>query len=232
MVSYLKKKFSVGVLIIGITIFLSACGNRETDYIKEYSKELKKALGDYTFVEKEAQEDFLVDGTSFGTTEYLEWLITYSTQDGSSKTFTLKNLNKNKSFYSQITDECIRNIKSEVKDIATEEDWTDSWADSMIVDIELDGVKENEKFMLYPAYTDLKTLTSQYDCTINIGVDYGFDVNKCKKTIDQLIANCDNKVDVRVYCDLLGRGDIDAFVDERFVDIYLYKNGECILENF
>lgn len=218
--------------MVCITLLLSACGKRDTDYIKKYSKELKMALGDYTFVKKESKEDFMVDGTRFWTTEYLEWEITYEALDGTSKTFTLSNLSGSERFYSQITDECIRNIETEVKGIATKEAWTDPWAESMIIKVELDGAKKDERFMLYPGYTDLKILASQYDCTITLGVDYGFNDDKLRKTVDELIEHCNNKVNVRVYCDLLGRGDIDPFGDERFIDIYLYKNGEYILENF
>lgn len=232
----MKKSFSVGVLIVCITLLLSACGDRKTNYIKKYSKELKKALGDYTFVEKKSKRDFIVDGTSFWTTKYLEWQITYTAPDGSTQTFTLDNLDDDKWFYSQMTEECIRNIESEVKGIATKEGWTDGrndgWrANSMDVFIHLDAEKKGKKFMLYPAYTDLKTLTSKYDCTINLEVYYDFDVDKFKKMINQLIAHCGNKVNLRVYCDLFIKGDVDAFDNGRFVDIYLYKKGKCTLEN-
>lgn len=224
----MKKNFSVGLLILCITFLLSGCGNYEADYIKEHSKELKKALGDYTFEKKEKEEDFALDGTHFWTTEYLEWLITYTTPDGSNQTFTLNNRSNIRSFYKQITDECIRNIIPEVEGIAAEVGWTKG----IIVKIEVDEAEKDEEFMLYPAYTDLKTLVSEYDCTIVIGVNYNLDVNKCKKTIAKLIKYCNNEVNIRVYCDMLSRGDIDPFEDERFVDIYVYEKGKNVLENF
>ena len=222
----MKKNFSVGIVIVCLTFLLSGCGNHNKDYIKKYSKELKIALGEYTFVKKQAHDDFTMDNTHFFTTNYLEWEITYSTPNGSTQTFILSN-NDNISFYSQINDECIRNLKSEVKVISEEA----GWDDNMIIDIELDEIEKDDKFMLYPAYTDLKKLTSKYDCSINLGVDYGFDSYRLIQIINKL-KTYNNKVNIRVYCDLLGRYDIDPFEDDRFEDIYVYKKGKCILDKF
>lgn len=221
----MKKGFYTLLLMVGVVFMFTGCGDKDRDYIKEYSKELKKALGDYTYVRSDEEFNMAIDGAHLYSTNYLKWDITYTTAQGKKKTFTLSNLNNDSSINKELSEECIANIEEEIQDIATKVGWDDYYGKNMSVFIKVEG-----DVIIYPAFTDLKSLVSQESCEISIGVGKNYNREKCRETINEIISYCSGKANIVVYYDSTTEG-IDPFKEDKYVDIYNFENGKCILDN-